>query len=128
MISIKSLAATAIPCVALAIGICSCARKATSFILNKEKTQASIHRGDSIVIKLEGDFGSGYSWIQYDSCSTLIKLVDKTFSTQREGPDGQVFRFKAQKTGDCTMTFLYKRAFEENTSPRDSIIFNFKIL
>jgi len=72
----------------------------------------------SFTIRLRSEPSQGYSWKLVDSSSTLLKQNQKeTFeqpSSSIPGNGGtQVFYFKALKSGNGTIRFIYVRPFEK---------------
>jgi inhibitor of cysteine peptidase len=70
-----------------------------------------------IVISLESNPSTGYSWVAVYDQDELV-LVDKIFTSHQGdeklvGAGGtETFRFKAQKTGQATITMSYQRPWE----------------
>ena len=73
-----------------------------------------------IVISLESNPSTGYSWAAVYDQDDLV-LVDKNFVSY-QGPEElvgaggtEIFRFKAQKTGQTVITMFYQRPWESGS-------------
>jgi len=88
----------------------------------------NVDAGDTVVISLESNPTTGYSWTaKYDQ--TLLELVDEAFtppgSTLMGAPGTQKFTFKALTAGTAKVTFEYVRPWEGE--PADTAEYTVKI-
>ena len=81
-----------------------------------------------IVISLDSNPTTGYSWVPAYDQDNLI-LVDEDFQPVENGLLGaggtQIFRFKALKAGQATITMSYERSWEKGAI--ETKIFNVEV-
>lgn len=80
-------------------------------------------RGTTIVVRLEAQLGTGYSW----RIRTLAKNLAAIEPGAEEhaggdtpstgGPDVQVFRFRVKSRGKSVLRFVYVRPWEKEKPP-----------
>ncbi len=77
----------------------------------------------TIVVQLDAQFGTGYSWAVESSGATL-KLIDSTVARVKEAGSAavgarerQVFRFRVMKKGRAAIRLVYKRPWEKESPP-----------
>jgi len=81
-----------------------------------------------IVISLDSNPTTGYSWVPAYGQDELV-LVDQNYQPGENAQNGllgaggtEIFRFKAQKTGQTTITMSYQRPWE--TTAIEQKVFN----
>jgi inhibitor of cysteine peptidase len=91
--------------------------------------QVKIAPGYILILKLEAIPGTGYGWqIAQNDPDLLEPLGESVFEpivgdAKKEllgGPEYQVFRFKAQRSGTTILELNYKRAWEKEVAPLKS--------
>ena len=93
----------------LAVGGCATTETAT-----QEDISADVYE-----IKLEGNLTTGYSWEYTMEPEGIIKEIDNQYNDESEeerivGEGGEfVFTFQSVKPGETTLTFEYRRPWEE---------------
>ena len=89
--------------------------------MDKETLQA---KKDSVfMISLQASFGEGYSWrLTEISDSSIVKFVNTSHSAGVEDKDGrpetQLFSFKGERKGSCTLQFVYEQPWLKEKSPK----------
>jgi inhibitor of cysteine peptidase len=83
--------------------------------------------GGEIVIELEGNPSTGYTWETKDMDVSLLQQVGETaFKSSNPGLIGSggtlTLTFKALKTGKATLTLIYHRPWETNVAPQSTFI------
>jgi len=88
------------------------------------KTETITVKTDSIFsIRLSAVFGEGYSWrLNKISDSTCVKFVNQDQLSGVQDKDGgrenQLFYFKGDKKGECTLEFAYEQPWLKEKSPK----------
>ena len=95
------------------------------FSQNKQMKPETISvKMDSVFsIRLSAVFGEGYSWRLINiSDSTNVKFIkhDQLPGVQDKdgGPESQIFYFKGDKKGKCTLEFIYEQPWLKEKSPK----------
>ena len=84
---------------------------------------ATIKVGGRIVVELEANPTTGFTWEASNLDTTILKQLGETVykpasSTPLPGSGGtQVLRFEAVAPGTTTLTLIYHRTFETNVPP-----------
>jgi inhibitor of cysteine peptidase len=78
--------------------------------------------GDRLVVRLEANLSTGYSWgLQAMEPPLLIAVgdpeVERTGSAAVGAPVTQVLRFQASLPGEAELVFLYRRPWETGAPP-----------
>ena len=77
--------------------------------------------GDILLISLEGNITTGYSWIPAPQTPVVLEQVGDVAVTPESdavgAPGTLVQTFKATATGQTTLHLDYKRSWEENIAP-----------
>lgn len=88
----------------------------------------ALRRGDQLVVALEGNPTTGYTWEQIAGDATIVKLTgEPTFKpdSQALGAGGLLtFQFVAAGAGQTTLTLIYHRSFEPNVAPLKTFTVN----
>ena len=96
-----------------------CGTKVMAYSDPEETIDISADREFIILIALESNPTTGYSWeASYDE--TMLELVEETYELGAYAEQGvvgaggtELFRFKALVSGEVEITMVYKRAWEE---------------
>jgi inhibitor of cysteine peptidase len=107
--------------VALALLIATLAATLSAKTLFLEESDNDTHLclnpGDTLVIKLQSNVTTGYSWSITTPAETLQQLVSDS-ERAKDAPLGaggfQTFRFTAKSAGDATLELKYFRPFEKD--------------
>lgn len=106
------------------ITACSSSKQVNLTAADKN-SQVDVKSGDKIVITLEGNPSTGYTWEVNDLNTTILEQVgDPVFSSSNPGLVGSVgsltITFKALKAGTATLTLVYHRPWETGVDPIDT--------
>jgi len=87
--------------------------------------QVEVKSGGEVVINLDGNPSTGYTWEAKDLDATLFEQVgDATFVSSNPGLVGSggtlSLTFKALKKGNATLTLVYHRPWEIGIDPIDT--------
>lgn len=88
-------------------------------------SQVEVKVGEQIVITLDGNPSTGYTWEAKDLDATMIEQVgDPVFSSSNPGLVGAggtlTLTFKALKAGAASLTLVYHRPWETGVDPIDT--------
>ncbi len=98
-------------------------KKATVTVTQKDDgTKIKLSRGDTLLVKLEMQAGTGFLWevakVDKDKLKQEGKHeVEKPDKKVVGGKATQVYRFKAMATGASDLELHYKRPFEKDKPP-----------
>ena len=102
----------------------------TSFTCDEEKRpDYKVSVNDTIQISLPYTAGTGYMWHWNKNEDSLLDSVstETVYNTELVGGAGtQVWNFVAKKTGKCTLTFEYKRPWENSCIKEKKFIIKVK--
>lgn len=77
--------------------------------------------GDTLIVSLEGNMTTGFSWIPAAQKPALLEQVGDvtvTPASDAVGAPGKIIlTFKATEKGQATLHLDYKRSWEENVAP-----------
>jgi len=90
--------------------------------------------GDSICVVLEENPSTGYGWEYTEGPEGLLDFVE-TKSFEREGVDPKmvgapitrVWKFSAVKEGEVTLTYVYRRSWETDVEPVETMEYLIRI-
>lgn len=92
-----------------------------------EGTTVYLKTGDELLVTLEGNPSTGYTWILAPAESTLLEQVGETeFKPEIDltGAPGEItLRLKAVATGEQTIRLIYIRPWETGAEPLDTFEF-----
>ncbi len=114
-----------IPLVALLILATACSSaKQVSLTAADNAGKAEVQVGGQIVITLDGNPSTGYTWEVKDLDTTMFEQVgDPSFSSSNPGLVGSggtlTLTFKALKAGTAPLTLVYHRPWETGVDPTD---------
>jgi len=88
-------------------------------------SQVEIKAGGQIIIALDGNPSTGYTWEAKDLDISMFEQVgDPTFVSSNPGMVGSggtmTLTFKTLKTGTANLTLVYHRPWETNVEPIDT--------
>jgi inhibitor of cysteine peptidase len=88
-------------------------------------SQVEVKVGEQIVITLDGNPSTGYTWEAKDLDTTMFEQVgDPTFNSSNPGLVGSggalTLTFKALKVGSASLTLVYHRPWETGVDPTDT--------
>jgi inhibitor of cysteine peptidase len=88
-------------------------------------SQVNIKVGEQIVIKLDSNPSTGYTWEANNLDKTMFEQVgDPTFSSSNPGLVGSggtlTLTFKALKVGTASLALVYNRPWETGVDPIDT--------
>jgi inhibitor of cysteine peptidase len=103
---------------------CSPAKPVTLTAANKG-SQVNLKVGDQIVITLDGNPSTGYTWESLGLDTTIFEQVgEATFVSSNPGLVGAggnlTLTFKAVKAGTASLTLVYHRPWETGVDPLDT--------
>ncbi len=131
-IKIIVLIALAVLIAALALGGCKTANKALTEKNNGDSINLKVE--DIVVIRLESNLTTGYSWILDKKTDTLIvSMVDSEYIQSVEdkelvGAGGhEIFTFKAVSKGKTSIILNYERPWEEDEEPLETFEINISV-
>lgn len=131
-IKIIVLIALAVLIAALALGGCKTANKALTEKNNGDSINLKVE--DIVVIRLESNPTTGYSWILDKKTDTLIvSMVDSEYIQSVEdkelvGAGGhEIFTFKAVSKGKTSIILNYERPWEEDEEPLETFEINISV-
>lgn len=110
-------------CVSLALAAAGCHSMAGQTILTEENNgqTISVAAGSEIVVKLEGNITTGYSWsVQNLDAQYLHQQGEEEYKSDSDliGAGGiSTFTFKTIHSGQTTLKLIYSRPFEKDTPP-----------
>ncbi len=101
----------------------SCAPSPLELTEKDNDSRASVARGQMIIITLESNITTGYTWEVKDVNSALLEQVGEaeylapaSSATPALGAGGsQVFRFKSKASGPVVLRLVYHRPWEKDT-------------
>jgi inhibitor of cysteine peptidase len=108
--------------------LAACGKKEMSVGRAENGGTVELKTGETLMISLDSNPSTGYSWEIQETDETLLKLKgDPEFvqppdnGTPIVGAGGtQVFRFEALKAGTTTLTLVYHRPWEKDVAPIDT--------
>ncbi len=80
-----------------------------------------LHKGDTLVVSLEGNATTGYSWAVADPAPAILKQLGDfevtPVSDAIGAPGTMVLKFSAVQAGQATLTLEYRRPWEKGVAP-----------
>ncbi len=91
----------------------------------------SIKKGESAIILLETQLGTGYDWIIKSPIPSFVKLIDDSIISDNAsvlgGEGSHLFKFQATQKGNGVLTFQYKRSWEKDIAPLKVLEIDLKV-
>jgi inhibitor of cysteine peptidase len=120
----KTLSLVTLTLVLIFITACSSSKQVNLTAADKD-SQVDVRAGDQIIITLDSNPSTGYTWEVKDLNTTILEQVgDPVFSSSNPGLVGSVgsltITFKALKAGTATLTLVYHRPWETGIDPIDT--------
>ena len=102
-----------------------CASKQKKLTAADNNRQVDLGVGDSILIELNGNPSTGYTWTAKDLDTSIFQQVgDPEFKSSNPGLIGSggslTLIFKTLKTGTTTLMLVYHRPWETDVKPQDT--------
>ncbi|MCL4527831.1 MAG: protease inhibitor I42 family protein [Chloroflexi bacterium] len=103
--------------------LAGCGPKDSNLTEANDGHPATIHVGGKVVVTLQANPTTGYTWDVGEVDTNILKQVGQTeynssSSTPMPGQGGtQTLRFQAVAPGTTTLKLIYHRPFEKNTPP-----------
>lgn len=80
--------------------------------------------GDTLIIELQGNPSTGFSWELFHTDETILRLVGEPEFTQQGNMLGSggtfTFTFEAVDPGETSLVLVYHRPWEVDTAPEDT--------
>ena len=89
-----------------------------------EKT-ISVGVNQEFIIALDSNPTTGYDWEESHDAA-MLKLVEKKYRPDEKAGGTQYFQFKTLKTGKTSITFAYKRPWEEDIAEQKAFNIDIK--
>jgi predicted secreted protein len=80
----------------------------------------TLAKGDTLVVKVEGNAGTGYSWSVAKNDKSVLAFQSQATERQDKKPGGKftaVFNFSAAAAGGSDIEMHYARPFEKDKAP-----------
>lgn len=112
--------------VLVTVGVAGCGRGSDEVVLDETDSGREIRLapGQTLVIRLESNPSTGYSWGRTDTDSTILvqegeaEYSADVSSQNRVGAGGvETLRFKAAQAGETSLELGYRRVWEEGVDP-----------
>jgi inhibitor of cysteine peptidase len=105
--------------------VSGCAAKTALALDAKDNgRQIELQKGQTLVINLEGNPSTGYTWEPVDLEGAIIRQVgEPEFNPESElvgAPGTQTLRFEALKAGQMDLKLVYHRPWEEGVEPLET--------
>ncbi len=120
----KILSLVTLAVVFISVAACSPVKQVNLTAADKGK-QVEVKAGGQIVITLDGNPSSGYTWEAKDLDATMFQQVgNPAFSSSNPGLVGSggtlTLTFKTLKAGTAALTLVYHRPWETGVEPIDT--------
>ncbi len=80
-----------------------------------------LNKGDTLVVSLEGNATTGYSWVVADPAPSILQQAGDfevtPVSDAMGAPGTIVLKFSAVQSGQATLTLEYRRPWEKGVAP-----------
>ena len=109
----------------IVVGAAGCNPKAISLGADADGAQVELAVGERLVIRLDGNPSTGYTWEVKEGAGTILAQVGET---EFEGGDPslvgsggtQTLTFEAARAGTTTLVLVYHRPWEVGVEPVDT--------
>ena len=104
---------------------CTPVNKTVTLTTSDKGSQVDVNVGQQIVIALDGNPSTGFTWEAKDLDTTMFEEVgDPAFTSSNPGSVGSggtlTLTFKALKAGTSNLTLIYHRPWETGVAPIDT--------
>ena len=104
---------------------CTPVNKTVTLTTSDKGSQVDVNVGQQIVIALDGNPSTGFTWEAKDLDTTMFEEVgDPAFNSSNPGSVGSggtlTLTFKALKAGTSNLTLIYHRPWETGVAPIDT--------
>ena len=104
---------------------CNPVNKTVTLTAVDKGSQVDVNVGQQIVIALDGNPSTGFTWEAKDLDTTMFEEVgDPAFNSSNPGSVGSggtlTLTFKALKAGTSNLTLIYHRPWETGVAPIDT--------
>ncbi len=111
--------------VLILVTACGSAAKKVSLTSADKDSQVEVKEGGQLVITLDGNPSTGYTWEAKDLDTSMFEQVgEPTFISSNPGLVGSggtlTLTFKTLKKGTATLTLVYHRPWETGVDPIDT--------
>src|SRR5262245_24378771 len=83
--------------------------------------KVTVNKGTTLVVKLEGQAGTGFTWVVAKNDEKILKPVGKPAIERADkrvgGKELVVHKFTAAEEGEVKLELAYKRTFEKDKPP-----------
>jgi inhibitor of cysteine peptidase len=86
--------------------------------------QQTLARGQAVVVTLDSNATTGYSWVVADVDNNVLRQVgDPVYASSNSNPKvlgaggAQTFRFEVASAGTTTLKMVYRRPWETGVAP-----------
>jgi len=88
----------------------------------------TVQIGQEILLKLESNRSTGYSWLLEESKDPVLRSLGKpTYQADRVAPGAggvETWTFRANKIGNETLRLEYRRPWERKVPPAKTVLFH----
>ncbi len=112
-------------CLAILLVLTACGPAGVTLTASDSGGQIEVQTGDLIVIQLEGNPSTGYTWGPRDLDTSMFEMVGepefKSDNPDLVGSGGTLtLTFKTLKAGTATLNLVYHRPWETDVEPLDT--------
>jgi inhibitor of cysteine peptidase len=107
----------------LVAGLAGCGSSGTVITIGEQEAgkEIHLHRGDTLVIMLDGNVTTGFNWLPAQQYSAVLSQVGEPEvtpeSAQLGAPGKIVLRFSAVGLGTTLLHLDYRRSWETGVAP-----------
>ena len=87
--------------------------------------------GESLVVRLESNPSTGYEWEAIVDGETVLTLAERAFADDGSdlagAPGTETFRFDAVSEGQATVTLNYRRPWETDVEPIETLVYTIDV-
>lgn len=131
---IKIIVFIALAVLITALALCGCQAAGNTLTEKNNGDSINLKVEDTVVIRLESNPTTGYSWILDEKTDTsIVSVVDSEYVQSGEdeelvGAGGhEIFTFKALTGGNTVIILNYERPWEEDEEPLETFEINISV-
>jgi inhibitor of cysteine peptidase len=101
------------------LSLSSCGNQTVVITKTENGKSVQAHSGDTIVLQLDENASTGYTWAASKTDATILALQDSTYTASGNVPGSggtRVFTFLAKKAGTVHLQLKYWRSFVGDSS------------